>query len=75
MNPKEKANDLVNKMYREIDDYVPENSSIESMAKQCALVAVDEQIDMYNFMLKNGHIKESGYGFYLLEIKTEIEKL
>jgi hypothetical protein len=62
MTPKEKAEELVNKMYG-VTDY---------QAKQSALISVDEILDIDNikpYILHNEIIK-----FYQ-EVKQEIEKL
>ena len=67
MTPQEKGKELVNKYLQVYDGRLP-------IAKQCALIAVDE---ILNLMIKefkwdifnNGHIE------YWLEVKQEIEKL
>ena len=59
MTPKEKANELFNKMY----DYTLDNSD----AKQCALIAVDEIIKELDECFI--------YSMFWKEVKTEIEKL
>lgn len=45
MTPKEKAEDLINKMFH-CDDYTPEESMAMLLihAKQCALIAVEEML-------------------------------
>lgn len=48
MTPKEKAKELVNKMSSSI-----EGIGWEEMAKQCAIIAVDETLDILTFDL--GH--------------------
>ena len=66
-NAKDKAKTLVNKYLQVYDGRLP-------IAKECALIAVDE---ILNLMIKefkwdifnNGHIE------YWLEVKQEIEKL
>lgn len=60
MTPKEKAIELVDKMLNE-------QSNTEEIydAKQCALIAVDEIIESYNFVNKS----------YWQEVKQEIERL
>jgi len=61
MTPKEKAKELVNKFYiQEIKYY--ENITT---AKQCALIAVDEILNLDNFSIE-GRI-------YWQEVKLEIE--
>jgi hypothetical protein len=69
MKPKEKAKELVDKMYQ----YQWRKDTIEFRnAKQCALIAVDE-------MLKEHFGDISDYGtrryYFLKEVKEEIEKL
>lgn len=81
MTPKEKANELVNKYFLEIegaDTYAFNLSSLNLyIAKQCALIAVDE-------IIKNGgtkyiiEYKPNSYTnevWYWEEVKQEIEKL
>jgi hypothetical protein len=72
MTPKEKAEELVKKMYS-----VHSNSASDitlHFAKECALIAVDEMIVLI------GEIAHTSDEYYLnrnelLEIKQEIEKL
>jgi hypothetical protein len=59
MTPKEKAKELVDKMYGDELDYMT-----EGQAKQCALIAVDEVL---GFLSYESHIK------YWQEVKKEIE--
>ena len=64
MTPKEKAKDLVDKMnysHPEFEMYV---------AKQCALIAVDEILDVIDRDMNY----QNCYSFYL-DVKQEIEKL
>jgi hypothetical protein len=67
MNPKEKAEELVNKYLAiQFGDFPTTD------AKQCALIAVDEIINDYNTFpnsFKNKHTS------YWEEVKNEIEKL
>ena len=81
MTPKEKAEELVNKMYysRRYDDtenYIPDRAW--EHAKQCALTAVDEIFefmkmdDEYTETLSNAN---SIWVNYWVEVKQEIEKL
>ena len=69
MTPKEKAQELVEKIYfsrryKDGEDYIAEQVLIH--AKQCALIAVDEILDI---MLSTKEDK------YWREVKQEIEKL
>jgi len=70
MTPKEKAEDLYNRM-------LPKSGVVfKSQAKQCALVAVDEMIEIaiqYEDALSAS--QTSDYPEFLKEVKQEIEKL
>ena len=72
MTPQEKARDLVDKMYLKIPSvYDPTNLPHYPIAKQCALIAVDEIIDL--LQIKN---YSQAYQYeYWNEVKHEIEKL
>ena len=71
-NPKEKAEELVEKFYNEVRYY--------QRAKQCALIAVDE-------IIENCPFKDYGFSFdsissrldaienYWQEVKQELEKI
>lgn len=59
MTPKEKAEQLINKMY-----YTQSSPTIWNQAKQCALIAINE-------ILNIGCIEVP----YWTEVKAEIEKL
>jgi hypothetical protein len=66
MSPKEKAIDLVNKMLFCYQGHIDEYT-----AKQCALIAVDEILNVTAGL--NGWI--GGFQSYWEEVKQEIEKL
>ena len=74
MTPKEKAEELLNKMLSKNPNRQDGISIIDTIqAKLCALVAVDEILNIYQ-------IKNAAFEFYDLrnywqEVKTEIEKL
>jgi hypothetical protein len=73
MTPKEKAKDLVCKMYLKIPSvYDPTNLPNYPIAKEMALIAVDE-------ILKEHFGDDSEYGtrryYYFKEVKQEIELL
>jgi predicted RNase H-like nuclease (RuvC/YqgF family) len=76
MNPKEKADELVKKMYKAHSN----SASLITLyfAKQCALIAVDEIFefmkmdDEYTETLSNANSKWVGYW---QEVKQEIEKI
>ena len=71
MTPKEKAQELIDKMERPLnDDYVVDYNSYY---KECALIAVDEILnqdkDVFDW-------EEAAYHFeYWMNVKQEIEKL
>lgn len=69
MKPKEKAQEIFNKMYQ-VDDIMGNYPMCFDTAKKCALIAVDEIITQYNFMTPNVDAKK-----YWIEVKKEIEKL
>ena len=68
MTPKEKAKELIDKMYGDEVDYMT-----EEQAKQCALIAVDEIIasNPIAFDKDDNCIAKHWWQ----EVKTEIEKL
>ena len=68
MTPKEKAEELVNKFYRII--HLDKMTIDFNLAKQCALIAVDEIL----FALSFHSDTELGEAYYN-EVKKEIEKL
>jgi hypothetical protein len=65
MTPREKAEELVSSM----EHWLGEGNSI---AKQCALIAVDEIIEVLRDL---GYDNEDNRMIYHLEVKQEIEKL
>jgi hypothetical protein len=75
MTPKEKAEELVKKYRNPFNrkGCIPASESMfPSTAKQCALIAVDEMIDIRNGLYINeGSIAHQ----WLLDVKQEIEKL
>jgi hypothetical protein len=76
MKAEEKANDLFEKMYNEIqpDELGKEYES----AKQCAVIAVDEIIDQWEYIhayIANGMGELNPNLKYWYEVKHEIEKL
>jgi hypothetical protein len=79
MNPKEKAEELVEEMSKQtysFQKYAGANYSVEEIGweagKQCALIAVDEVIKS-NYKVLSG-VKPSFYDYWV-EVKQEIEKL
>ena len=80
MTPKEKASELVEKMYfsrryKEGENYIPEQAWIH--AKQCALYAVDELMELAKkYETKNCRLLMDNLKIlYWQEVKREIEKL
>jgi hypothetical protein len=70
ISAKEKARELVEKMFQFAPlEKLPYYSN-HNMAKQCALIAVDEIIDL----LWHTHRNETEYRYWQ-EVKREIEKL
>lgn len=81
MTPKERAKELVDKLYQTTPNeqwYNPPVGSISAkynswqQAKQCALIAVDEIIEAIDWHEYETPNKETDYWY---EVKTEIENL
>ena len=70
MNPEEKAKELVDKF-----SYPHTYITASNIAKQCALICVDEQINLYEYLMGLGLLKDNSVGLELVEVKQEIEKL
>jgi hypothetical protein len=66
MTPKEKANEIFSKMYNEVYDSY--GTEIGFIAKQCALIAVDEILNAVTA------IADKRYDYWK-EVKKELEKL
>ena len=73
MTPKEKAIELVQKMKLATDEFGYININMERH-KQCALIAVDEILDL-NLGLSNCDEGNWAIDKFYLEVKQEIEKL
>ena len=77
MTPKEKAKELVDKIYQIFEDDEDEHfiDTSKRISKQCALIAVDEIINTnaLSEMLDYGIDKTNL--FYWQEVKQEIENL
>ena len=75
MTPKEKAQDIFDKMYHKLKETKAiflEYKSDKNSAKQCALIAIDEMLDIKNGLFYN----DGSLAFqYLNKVKQEIEKL
>ena len=75
MTPKEKAKDLVNRFFIEVDSYYVEDIVSQPKAKQCALVCVDEMLEFaYDIEWEKKEEAISKLKF-LKEVKQEINKL
>jgi hypothetical protein len=74
MSPKEKAQQLFDLMFEEIDNRGMYDDLYR--AKQCALIAVDEIIPIVNsYENALSASQQSDYLVYWYEVKQEIEKL
>ena len=71
MRPKDKAIELVDKYYIICQEFT-EEIQCTIQAKQCALIAVDEMLDLRNNLYVN---EGSLLHQYLLNVKKEIELL
>ena len=73
MTPKEKAKELIDTYrYALSIPNSPLGDYKDNIAKQCALIAIDEMIDFSMYTIPE--VKESIFN-YLNEVKQEIEKL
>jgi hypothetical protein len=72
MTPKEKANEIFSKMYNEVYDTY--GTEIRFIAKQCALIAVNEMLNEYPSQVPKDSYEMERH-LYWLEVKKEIEKL
>jgi hypothetical protein len=75
MTPKEKALNLIDRFENYSFMDIEKRLSSFSSAKQCALIAVDEQISLYNELNQLGLLKDNSVGFELAKLKEEINKL
>jgi hypothetical protein len=73
MSAKEKAKKLFLKFYRDNDLLVEDLSKIQ--AKECALIAVDEILDVWENQQPRRFEEWLGIFQYWQEVKQEIEKL
>lgn len=71
MTPQEKAQELVDKMYGKtpVRDLIAQIEEDKQYAKQCALVAVDEILNI------NSVDKDFSLSFYWQDVKDEIQNL
>ena len=70
MTPKEKAKELFNKYHLSFAGIVSFDDDWEALAKQCALIAVDEILEPLNY-----HQWQNRYSIeYYTEVKQELTK-
>jgi hypothetical protein len=75
MTPKEKADELMDSMLGYGDEY---HHCTQYVAKQCALIAVDEILNTLNYDIRDLDVRGSvllDLIKYWQEVKQEIEKL
>lgn len=72
MTPKEKARELYN-TYEQLGRDFTRGVSMNEFAKQCALIAVDEILDVDCFDMSEEHF--DNHIEYWQQVKHEIEKL
>ena len=71
MTPKQKAIELVDKFKLSFAGVISNDEDWETLAKQCALIAVDEVIEaLHEHHWQNRNVTE-----YYIEVKNELEKL
>jgi len=78
MTPKEKANELVEKMLGDNNHYLNQNIEIDKLiAKQCALICVGEIISIPSIQAAyaQGYSHSKSTESYWREVKQEIIKL
>ena len=77
MTPKEKAIELFDKfiIIDDLSDADGNSLYFNAHAKQCALIAVDEMIEMLKALDRIGFIKQNSAISTIEEVKKEIEKL
>lgn len=78
MTPKEKAKELVDKM--SYNDFDEDHNCSNYVAKNCALIAVDEVLNVIPYSIMDTHkgevyFYENEERDYWQEVKQEIEKL
>ena len=76
MTPHEKAKDIYQKMFNNMPHPNETNAAVFTITKQCALIAVDEIINGYEFdCLYIEHKRIMDNINFWDEVKQEIEKL
>jgi hypothetical protein len=73
MTPVEKAEELFNKFYPRATSYSSDRKNQKDNAKQCALIAVDEILDIDCFDMSEEHF--DNHIEYWKEVKQEITQL
>lgn len=73
MSPKEKAIELYNKLY-DTSSHPHHIETRQQIAKQCALIAVDEILNLNHIITFRRNMREMEYEFWQ-EVKQEIKKL
>ena len=75
MTPKEKAEELYDKMYGKtpVRDLIIQIEEDKQYAKQCALIAVDELIKIH-YLLTTTHDTSPSINYWK-DVKQELEKL
>jgi hypothetical protein len=73
MTPKEKAQELFDKFELSFAGVISADEDWEALGKQCALIAVDEQIEL--LLNLSPHMAFPEQVKHLQEVKQEIEKL
>jgi hypothetical protein len=75
MTAKEKARELVDKLYPRVTSYSLDRKNQNENAKQCALITVEEILDSYTNEKSNGFIISDKIILYWQEVKQEIINL
>ena len=73
MTPKEKADQLFGRFAMYLRANLMYDEEANEDAKQCALIAINSQIELYNELNRLGLLKDNSMGLELLEIRYEIE--
>jgi len=73
MTPKEKAIELINKYYNQMNPEAPDCNISFNQCKQCALICVDEIINCDSFFKSLQYTRE--FTAYWYAVQDEINKL
>ena len=74
MTPKEKAEELYNNMLEKMPHPDVTNANVYSIVKKCALIAVDEILDLKHIVTLRRNMHEMELEYWM-EVKQEIEAL